>query len=289
MVAGATELGLEITKKYKKFPTLISVEAVPELKEIKSTEADWHIGAAVTLTQCEEALGGEYPALASMLRVFGSRQIRNRATMGGNIVTASPIGDSAPVLLAWMRRWSSPRCKASERFPWKFFVAYRKTALLPGEVFKAIIVPRGASQRDFSRKCEWYKVSKRREMDISTVAGCFTVDLDQRGLCAMRGWLTAESQRCPPARAKRRQLCSGRTWNAELVASVLPVLRQEFTPISDVRGEAPLPPATDYKFAGKVLFRNNHRREGRSGSARAQLAQDPLRIVPRRTKAPTNT
>ena len=88
------------TKRFKRFPTLISVEAVPELNGIKSTETEWHIGAAATLTQIEEKMAGEFPALGDMLRVFGSRQIRNRATMGGNLVTASPIGDSAPVLLA---------------------------------------------------------------------------------------------------------------------------------------------------------------------------------------------
>src|ERR1017187_6042705 len=100
LIAGAPELGLDITKRYKKFPTLISVEAVAELKEVKSTETEWHIGAAATLTQIEEKMAEEFPALGDMLRVFGSRQIRNRATMGGNLVTASPIGDSAPVLLA---------------------------------------------------------------------------------------------------------------------------------------------------------------------------------------------
>ena len=100
LIAGATELGLDITKRYQKFPTLISVEAVAELKEIKSTETEWHIGAAATLTQIEEKMAEEFPALGDMLRVFGSRLIRNRATMGGNLVTASPIGDSAPVLLA---------------------------------------------------------------------------------------------------------------------------------------------------------------------------------------------
>ena len=100
LIAGATELGLDITKRFKKCPTLISLEAVPELKEIRLADSEWRIGAAVTLTRIEEKMAGEFTALADMLRVFGSRQIRNRATMGGNLVTASPIGDSAPLLLA---------------------------------------------------------------------------------------------------------------------------------------------------------------------------------------------
>jgi xanthine dehydrogenase small subunit len=124
MVAGATELGLEITKRYKKFPTLVSVEAVPELKEIKSTDAEWQVGGAVTLTQVEEALGGEYPALAKMLWVFGSRQIRNRATLGGNLVTASPIGDIAPVLLALGAKVVIASQQAERTIPLEEFFVY---------------------------------------------------------------------------------------------------------------------------------------------------------------------
>ncbi len=171
LIAGATELGLDITKRFKKFPTLISVEAVPELKEIQCTDAEWRIGAAVTLTQIEEQMAEEFPALADMLRVFGSRQVRNRATMGGNLVTASPIGDSAPLLLALdaevvlvslksgpgvspvQRSGNGETCETpallSERtLPIsEFFVAYRKTALRPGEILKTIIVPRLAPGR----------------------------------------------------------------------------------------------------------------------------------------------
>ena len=154
LIAGATELGLDITKRHKKFPTLISVEAVPELKEIKSTKTEWHIGAAVTLTQVEEKMGGEFPALGDMLRVFGSRQIRNRATMGGNLVTASPIGDCAPVLLALDAQVVLVSAKGKRTLPIdQFFVAYRKTALQPGEILKTILIPRGISAPSLSRKC----------------------------------------------------------------------------------------------------------------------------------------
>src|SRR6266436_4503291 len=133
LIAGATELGLDISKRFKRFPTLISTEAVPELREIRSDDSAWHIGAAVTLTEIEEKMADEFPALGDMLRVFGSRQIRNRATMGGNIVTASPIGDCAPVLLALNARLVLVSVRGRERTVpiSKFFVAYRKTEIEP--------------------------------------------------------------------------------------------------------------------------------------------------------------
>ena len=241
LIAGATELGLDITKRYKKFPTLISVEAVPELKEIKSTDSEWHIGAAVTLTEIEEKMAGEFPALGRMLRVFGSRQIRNRATMGGNLVTASPIGDSAPVLLALEAKVGLASAEVDsdsvmhgvweEIIPIKdFFVGYRKTALQPGQILKKIIVPRFPSAEGLTRKCEWYKVSKRREMDISTVAACFTVDLDGDGIVRFArlayGGVAAMSARA----LKTEEALLGKPWTIETVQSVLPVLKLSSRP-----------------------------------------------------------
>jgi xanthine dehydrogenase large subunit len=249
LIAGATELGLDITKRFKKFPTLISVEAVPELKEIQRTDAEWRIGAAVTLTQIEEQMADEFPALGDMLRVFGSRQVRNRATMGGNLVTASPIGDSAPLLLALDARLVlaslssgagvSPALLAERTLPiQEFFVAYRKTALRPGEILKTIIVPRGASQPGVTRRCAWHKVSKRREMDISTVSACFTVDLDSDGV-VRHARLAYGGVAAMPTRARRtEQALLGQRWCENTVKAVLPTLQTEFAPISDVRGSA---------------------------------------------------
>jgi xanthine dehydrogenase molybdopterin binding subunit/xanthine dehydrogenase small subunit len=256
LIAGATELGLDITKRYTRFPTLISVEAVPELKELKCAHDEWHIGAAVTLTHIEEKMAEEFPALGDMLRVFGSRQIRNRATMGGNLVTASPIGDSAPVLLALDAKvvlatlqggagvspaptGETPVLLSERTLPVdEFFVAYRKTALRPGEVLKTIIVPRHVSQPGLARKCAWFKVSKRREMDISTVAACFTVDLDGRNVIR-HARLAYGGVTAMPARARKtEQALLGKVWSEEMIEAALPVLREEFTPVSDVRGSA---------------------------------------------------
>ncbi len=239
LIAGATELGLEITKRYRKFSTLISTEAVAELVEIKSTATEWHIGGAVTLTVIKDKLGAEFSMLNDMLRVFGSRQIRNRATMGGNIVTASPIGDSAPCLLALDARVVLASEKGERALPiGEFFLAYRKTALQAGEVLKTIIIPRGISAAGLTRKAAWFKVSKRREMDISTVAGAFVVDLDAQNI-VRHVRLGYGGVAAMPARAMKTEAALfGKPWSAETIQNVLPILRAEFTPISDVRGTA---------------------------------------------------
>ncbi|MFL6570053.1 MAG: xanthine dehydrogenase small subunit, partial [Chthoniobacterales bacterium] len=234
LIAGATELGLEITKKFRKFPTLISLDAIPELSAIRESNDEWSIGGAATLTQIDEALGAEYPELHEMLVLFGSRQIRNRATMGGNIVTASPIGDSAPILLALeakvvLASASGERTLAID----DFFVAYRKTALQPAEILKAIIVP-----REPKRRGRFLKVSKRREMDISTVAGCFVVRLDDSGKIAHARVAYGGVAAMPMRARKTEQALIGRAFTEETCEAVLAILEEEFTPISDVRGSA---------------------------------------------------
>ncbi len=238
LIAGATELGLDITKRFKKFSTLISVEAVSELRNIESTEHEWRVGAAATLTNIEDKLGDEFPALRDMLRVFGSRQIRNRATMGGNIVTASPIGDSAPVLLALDARIVLA-AKGGERVlpVADFFVSYRKTAVQSGEILKTILIPRPASTSG-QRLTRWFKVSKRREMDISTVAACFVVELDSAQRIQLVRLAFGGVAATPLRAVKTEAALLGKTWSEETVRSVLPLLRGEFTPISDVRGSA---------------------------------------------------
>ena len=168
---------------------------------INSHRRSWHIGAAVTLTRIKDLLGGEYPQLNEMLHLFGSRQIRNRATMGGNIVTASPIGDSAPVLLSLDARVVLASSTKERTLPIdEFFVAYRKTALEPGEILKTIIIPRALKSARLRQR--FYKVSKRREMDISTVAGASPSKPMLREWLPRRGWPLAASPRCRRARKK---------------------------------------------------------------------------------------
>ncbi|MEP6955310.1 MAG: xanthine dehydrogenase molybdopterin binding subunit [Chthoniobacterales bacterium] len=237
LIAGATELGLEITKKFHRFPTLISLEAIAELTATRSTPSEWQIGGATTLTRLDEAVGDEYPELREMLLVFGSRQIRNRATVGGNLVTASPIGDCAPVLLALEARVVLASTAGERTLPLdEFFVSYRKTALQADEILKTIIVPRFG--RDAPSHRRYFKVSKRREMDISAVAGAFAVQLGADGAIA-HARLAYGGVAALPARARQTELALiGKTWSPATAEEVLPILENEFTPISDVRGSA---------------------------------------------------
>ena len=237
LIAGATELGLDITKRYHRFPVLISVEAIPDLNRISSTPEEWTIGAAATLTRIDEVVGGDLPVFHEMLQWFGSRQIRNRATVGGNIVTASPIGDSAPVLLALDARVVLVSEAGERTLPIdQFFVSYRKTALAPGEILKSIVVPRRNQTQRVHQN--FYKVSKRREMDISTVAGCFSVQVTDTGQVSHVRLAFGGIAAMPSRARKTEDALLGQPWNESTIRRVLSTLDQEFTPLSDVRGAA---------------------------------------------------
>ena len=240
LVAGATELGLKITKLFQSFPTLISLEGIAELTVLEPSDTHWRVGTAVTLTRVWEALGKEFPALVSMLRWFGSRQVRNRATLGGNLATASPIGDSAPVLLALDASLVLESVSGARVVPLnEFFVGYRKTQLQTGEIIREILIPRarpaaGVAQ-EFTR---FYKVSRRREMDISTVAGCFRVQLDASGRVHLARVVYGGVAPTPVRATDVEAALVGKEWNRHTVAAVAGVLAERFTPISDVRGSA---------------------------------------------------
>jgi len=221
LVAGATEIGVDINKKFLSYPLLISTEGVAELTRIEGRAREWRIGGAATLTSIEEKLGPEYPSLAKMLRVFASRGIRNRATMGGNLATASPIGDSAPLLLAMDARLRLASARGERTLPLsEFFLGYRQTAIEPGEVIVSVILP-----KPLPAVVRFYKAAKRRMDDISTVAAAFAIGADRRLRIAYGGVAPV------PLRA----------WEAEAAADsgrAREILARTLRPISDHRGSA---------------------------------------------------
>ena len=238
LICGGTDLSLLITKRFQDLPELISLEGLAELRGITRVAAGWRIGATTNLAELEAACMAElaaYTPLLRMLRYFASRQIKNRATIGGNLCNASPIGDLAPVLIS-LGAVAVLRCAAgSRRVPLaEFFLAYRKTALEPGEILAAVELP----PLPASARIAAYKVSKRRELDISTVAaGCY-VELDPAGrVSEIR--IAYGGMAATPARARNLEAALlGRSWSLAQVEAALPALAQDFRPIDDLRGSA---------------------------------------------------
>ncbi|HEY1120525.1 MAG TPA: molybdopterin cofactor-binding domain-containing protein, partial [Haloferula sp.] len=231
-VAGATEVAVLVNKRHLRPSVLISLDGVRELAVIRRHEDAWEIGGAARLTDIQDALGGEIPALDEMFRWFASRQIRHRATLGGNLATASPIGDSAPILMALdaVLLLVSPEGEREVALA-DFFTGYRKTVLRADELIRAIRIPRRPSGR-----VTFFKVSKRREMDISIVAAGIRIATDAAGLITevrlAFGGVAEKPMRATAAEAA----LIGRPLAAH--EDILDLLENTFTPLDDVRGSA---------------------------------------------------
>jgi xanthine dehydrogenase small subunit len=234
-VAGGTDLSLDVTKRFQEPPLLISVEGLSNLKELGEKEGHWRIGAGVFLSDLEAAVQKRCVPLERMLRYFASRPIKNRATLGGNLCNASPIGDLAPVLLSLGAEVVLLSRAGERRMPLDdFFTGYRKTALRPKELLARIELRSPAP----SIRAAAYKVSKRRELDISSVAAAFTLELSADGRVkafrAAYGGMAAT-----PARAKALEAALlGGPWTAEAVERATVALDQDFKPIGDHRASA---------------------------------------------------
>ena len=244
LVGGATEIGVYINKQHRRYALLVSTEGVHELAQITKSDTSFTVGGAATLTALEEALAGEYPLVDKMLWAFASRQIRNRATLAGNIVTASPIGDMPPILLALDAEvvLAAHRNGAVATRTVKiadFFVAYRKTVLEADEVVQAIVIPRHApSAPGARRRMDSFKVSKRRELDISITAGVFVIDTDAANV-VVHARLAYGGVAATPARAKKTEaFLLGKPWTEETMRAAQDVLAAEFAPIDDHRSGA---------------------------------------------------
>jgi xanthine dehydrogenase iron-sulfur cluster and FAD-binding subunit A len=174
-----------------------------------------------------------------MLHWFAARQVRNRATMGGNIGTASPIGDLPPVLLALDAELAIASPSGTRTLPIaNFFQGYRQTDLQPGEVIVSIKIPKTTTPGAVCRLSQSYKIGKRGTDDISIVAAAFTVDLDESD-CVLHTRLAYGGVAATPVRAIAiEQQLIGQPWTLETVQRLKPALKETFTPLTDLRGSA---------------------------------------------------
>lgn len=236
LVAGGTDLWLESTQRSTSLEQLIDVTRVAELLTIEEatleTQPGWWIGAGVTYTQLEPLFEEHFPAFAHLLHRLGSLQIRNRGTLGGNIANASPIGDTPPVLLVLdaqveLASASGSRCIGLEHF----FLGYKQTVLAADEVVSRIFIPQPTQNSEL----RVWKLSKRREDDISAVLGAFSYRVDQGSLRDVRiafGGMAAIPKRALAAEA----VLEGSPITTDTFRAAQQALDDDFQPMSDVRG-----------------------------------------------------
>jgi xanthine dehydrogenase small subunit len=234
IVAGGTDVGLWVTKQHQALPVTVSVDAAADLCGVDETGAMIRIGAAATYQDALPLLEKHFPDFGALIRRIGSRQIRNRGTIGGNIANASPIGDSPPALLALdaslvLRRGDDRRTVSLD----DFFTGYRRTALAEGEFIERIEVPVPRPNEVF--RC--YKVSKRFDQDISAVCGAFRLTLVDGMVRDVRigfGGVAAK-----PARPRAvEDALIGHPWTEATVRRVQMVMDDSFSPLSDMRASA---------------------------------------------------
>jgi len=231
VINGSTDVALKQTKKFELIPKVIDLSAVQELKFYNEEDDQIEIGAGLPLESIKAKLNGRFPAFYEMLKVFASKQIRELATLGGNIGTASPIGDTLPLLFAYDAKLkiinqSGERIVRIE----DFIKGYRQTALQAGDLIYSVFIPK-------NQNIKFYKVSKRKDLDISTVSAGFRVKLNNgsvEDICLAYGGMAAM-----PKRAKQTEaFLLGKEWNEKNILGAMKILKEEFQPISDARSGA---------------------------------------------------
>lgn len=232
VVAGGTDLGVESNLSGRRWPHLVSLDAIDELREWSSTPQRLLIGAALPLNE----IGRRWPDAPEVFRqwltLFASPLIRNRATLGGNLATASPIGDASPLLLALDAIVHIAGASGRRSIPLSsFFTGYRKTALDTGELITAVEIPAPLPQN-----VRFYKVAKRKLDDISTVAAAIALDVDTSGK-VRRARIALGGVAATPIRvADAEDALDDQPWNDAAVERVQAVFDRVLQPVSDHRG-----------------------------------------------------
>ncbi len=252
LVGGATDIGLWVTKRLESLGKVAFLNNIADLRDITVTDDEIRVGAGVSVAEFGEAIAAHHPSFAEMIRRFGSVQVRNAGTIGGNIANGSPIGDSPPALIALGARLHLRRGDVRRDIALQdFFVAYGKQDRQAGEFVEAVSIPRQLDRL----KC--YKLSKRFDQDISAVCGCFSIRVEDGVVDEARiafGGMAATPKRADAVEAA----LLGQPWQRETIETAMQVLGDDFTPMSDMRASA----AYRLETARNMLLRYFHEDQG---------------------------
>ena len=246
LVAGATDVGLWVTKHMRSISPVIFIGHLDELHEITVSQDGLTIGACVTYTEMQPSIQKHFPQLAECWNRIGGEQVRNMGTIGGNIANGSPIGDTPPAFIA-LGASITLGCGGERRTMLleDFFIDYGKQDRQAGDFVESITLP----FVDEGDAYAVYKISKRRNEDISTVCGAFRLKINdgmvENAVIAFGG-MAATPKRASNVEAKLK----GQSWSEQTVASAMASFGDDFSPLSDWRG------SSDYRaLVAKNLLR----------------------------------
>jgi xanthine dehydrogenase small subunit len=233
IVAGATDIGLWITKQHRQMNHMIWTGYVREFHQIVTEENRLILPPAVTHQQAMAVLGDHWPAIKSLLVRFGSVQVRNSGTVCGNIANGSPIGDLPPALIAARASVRLRHADKERTLPLEsFFIEYGKQDRQQGEFVSAIEIPLDAAPH---LKC--YKLSKRFDQDISAVMMAANITVDD-GIITDAVLAFGGMAAIPKRAHHTEQALIGQRCELASFAAAAANLTQDFTPIADMRGSA---------------------------------------------------
>ncbi|MER8573145.1 xanthine dehydrogenase small subunit [Mesorhizobium sp. M1338] len=235
IVAGATDVGLWVTKHMRDISPAIFIGDLDGLCTIAEDNGLITIGAGVTYTEAFSTLARRIPALGPLFDRIGGDQVRNMGTIGGNIANGSPIGDMPPPLIALGARLTLRKGNKRRTIPLEtFFIAYGKQDRQPGEFVEAVHVPVPAKGTKFAV----HKITKRRDEDITAALGAFFLTLAEDGTVAdvriAYGGMAATPKRAPAV----EKALLGKPWTEQTVEAAMAEYAKDFTPLTDMRASA---------------------------------------------------
>jgi xanthine dehydrogenase small subunit len=247
IVAGATDVGLWVTKQHRDLGDVIYIGDLNDLATIEESDDGLTIGAGARYSDAHAAMARLHPDLGELVRRIGAVQVRNSGTIGGNIANGSPIGDTPPALIALGATLTVRRGTARRSLPLEdFFIAYGRQDLQPGEFVESVFVPRPRP----SDVVRIVKLSKRFDSDISAVCGAFRLGIEAGVIVRARiafGGMAGTPKRSPTVEAA----LIGKPFDAATLDAAAGKFAEDFAPLSDVRGSA----AYRLTVAGNLLRR----------------------------------
>lgn len=263
IVAGSTDVGLWVTKFMRPISPVVFITHLEELKSVELTDTHLTIGAGVTYSESEAAIRETFPHLGEYWDRIAGWQVRNMGTIGGNIANGSPIGDTPPVLIALGAEVTLQSAAGTRTMPLQdFFIDYGKQDREVGDFVASIRIPRPVSDQVDAA----YKISKRRDEDISSVAAGISVTVSEGTITSARiafGGMAATPKRASHAEAA----LVGKAWDTDAFDVAAKALAQDFQPLTDWRATA------EYRLAvSGNLLRRFHLEHDSSSDAPVRLA-----------------